>query len=98
MDEGLINGLLWLIDKGLSVFRDFLFYHFDLVLSFVEGLVTDIPAPSFLQSVSGIWDALPPQMVYILGQIGIVQALSILGGAFLVRFTLNLIPSVFTRV
>lgn len=97
MTESLMNGLVWLIDKFFSVFRDFVFYHFDLVLEFVEGVIDKIPVPEFLQNAHLVWNQLPPQMVYILDKIGIFTALSILGGALLIRLRMKLLPSFFFK-
>lgn len=75
---------LWLIVAG--------------ILSTVSGFIAGISLSSVAFNFAGQWAGLPPQAIYIVNALGIPEFMTIIAGAYLIRFTLNLIPGVFTRV
>ncbi|MCM2263554.1 MAG: DUF2523 domain-containing protein [Desulfuromonadales bacterium] len=86
---------LWETIKGYLV--DFLFALFDVSLTVFETIVTLIPVPSSWSTVNPM-DSLPAQTLYVLYEIGILQALAIILSAWLIRWAINLIPAAFTRI
>jgi uncharacterized membrane protein YeiH len=51
-----------------------------------------------LFNYAATWSHLPTQLIWLINAVGLPQCFAILGAAYLIRLTLNLIPSVFTRV
>lgn len=86
-----------LFDAVWEMLLNILFSLFDVLLSAFSTLITSIPVP-VSWSVTNPLGSLSGQILYLLNAIGVVQALAILSSAYLIRFTLNLIPGAFTRV
>lgn len=71
---------------------------FDIFCTLIEMIVGAISLPAELTTSAFNWAGLPPQVLYVLDQLGISVCISILMAALTVRLTLNLIPGAFTRV
>lgn len=65
------------------------------LVEFIFGLIDFVP-DTFVAAMD--WAGLPTQLIYVLNQIGFGSCLVMLFSAILIRVTLNLIPSVLTRV
>lgn len=85
---GAVKG--WILDVVYQIF--------DALLSVFQSLVSAIPVPSSWASASGFWDAAPGQALYLAGLLHLPLCFSVILGGYGVRFALNLIPGVFTRV
>lgn len=77
---------------------DIVFYIFDKVLSVVETFIRTIDFPEIWNTYSNIWSFLPDQFLYLFHQVKLDVCIAIIAGAYTVRFLLNLIPGVFTRI
>lgn len=86
---------LWEAIKNF--FLDVSYAIYDVFLSIFETLVTSIPVPSSWVTSDPL-SSLPAQTLYVLSEIGIVQALAIVFSAWLIRLLINFIPAAFTRV
>lgn len=86
---------VWTVIKTFVL--DFLFALYDGFLSLFESLIMSIPVPASW-STSNPLDSLPAQTLYVLYEIGLLQALAIILSAWLIRWVINLIPAAFTRV
>lgn len=86
----------------LSEFLYLLVYVFDLILSgfytAVLGVISALDFSGFIASSALNFTGLPDALIYLIVQCGIPQGLTIISTALIMRLTLNLIPSVFTRV
>lgn len=88
----------WILDGLLYVLKTFLFFPFDGLLTCIEGFFSALNFSSVLFTSTSVWGGAPPQFIWILNACGFPQCLSLIAAAFLVRLTLNLIPSWATRV
>jgi len=79
-----------------TFFLDIFYALYDLFLSIFSGMITSIPVPSSWVSESPL-NSLPVQTLYVLYELGILQFFAIIFSAWLIRFTINLIPSWATR-
>jgi hypothetical protein len=95
---GLISVVTWLLDNLIIVLSSVVYLIFDGFFTLVSGFIASLDLGSFLLSYAANWDLLPPQLIYLINASGLAQGLTLLSYAYVVRFTLNLIPSVFTRV
>lgn len=102
--------MLWLLPFGKKI--QSIFYWFtdkihdvaigcwnwivDALCYSVELMFKAIDFPAMDTSLTFV--GMPPQMIWILNQIGIDIAITILTSAIICRVLLNLIPGVFTRV
>ena len=86
----LLDGLLWMI---MSV----LFLFFDGFLTFVTGFFQLLDVGQYVFTASASWSSLPPQLIYVINQIGLPEGLTLLSGAYVIRLLMNLIPSWLTR-
>ncbi len=88
----------WLLDGLLYVLKTFLFFPFDGLLTTIEGFFSALNFSSVLFTSSSVWAGVPSQLVWILNACGLPECLSLIAAAYLIRLTLNLIPSWATRV
>lgn len=88
----------WALDGILFILKHFLFLVVDGLLTVVEGIFTTIDFASALPlNMFGQWELLPPQMLYILCQIGFGTILSMVVSVWGLRKLIDLIPAEFTR-
>lgn len=90
--------LSWMLDGLLYVTKAALYFVWDGLLTVITGLITAVDISNVLVSAAATWDAMPPQLLYLINQIGIPQGLTILGYAYLIRMGFNLIPAALTRI
>ncbi len=94
----LLTPLMWILDGFVYVIGFTLYYVMDgfllFVYVFLAGLDLSAIAFDFIGQAAGF----PSQLLFLLDAIAFPQALTIISGAYLVRFLLNLIPGIFTRV
>jgi hypothetical protein len=96
--EWIQTALTWVLDGFIELLKFVVFTILDGLLSVVETALAAIDLSSMVFSYAAAWSNLPTQLIWLINAVGLPQCLSILGAAYLVRLTLNLIPSVFTRV
>lgn len=90
--------LKWFLD-GLILLLQFVFFSiFDGLLLIIEAFFSTLDLSAIALSYSATWANLPTQSIWLMNQIALPQGLALLAGAYLIRLTLNLIPSWGTRV
>lgn len=88
----------WCLD-GFILLLQFVFYAIlDGLLLIIEAFFSALDLSSIALSYSATWANLPTQSIWLMNQIALPQGLALLAGAYLIRLTLNLIPSWGTRV
>lgn len=92
------NVLTWVLDGLLSLISTVFSVLFDILSNILVTLLDSLGTIVHYTDYAAAWAGVPPQMLYVLNQCGFDTALTMLGGAFLARFLLNLIPAAFTRV
>ena len=92
------TGFTWILDGFIELLQFVVFTVLDGLLSVVETALAAVDLSSVLFNYAAAWSHLPTQLIWLINAVGLPQCLAILGAAYLVRLTLNLIPSVFTRV
>jgi hypothetical protein len=92
------TGFLWILDGFVLLLQFVVFTLLDGLFLVVETLLGAIDLSSMLFNYAAAWSSLPDQLVWLINAVGLPQCFAILGAAYLIRLTLNLIPSVFTRV
>ena len=88
----------WLLTPLFDFIKFIAYYFYDKLCSLAEFCVSAISLPGELVTGFFNWAGLPDQLLYILNAIGLPTILTMLAGAYGVRFLLNLIPSWLTRV
>ena len=88
----------WCLDGLLYVLKTFLYFPFDGLLTVIESFFSALNFSSVIFSSSSVWAGLPPQLIWILNAVGFPQCMTLIAAAYLIRLTLNLIPSWATRV
>lgn len=84
---------------GLITLLQFVFFViFDGLLSIVETFLAAVDLSAVAFNYAAAWSNLPSQLIWLINAVGLPQCFALLGAAYLIRLTLNLIPSVFTRV
>ncbi|MDW7772528.1 MAG: hypothetical protein SCH71_06520 [Desulfobulbaceae bacterium] len=88
----------WLI-AGLGLLLQFVFYTiFDGLLLVIETFFSLLDLSAIAFSYSSTWAGLPSQTIWFMNEIAFPQGLTLLAGAYIIRLTLNLIPTWATRV
>jgi hypothetical protein len=90
--------LNWSFGFLVSVVGYAVYAIFDGLIWTIYGIVSMIDLSTLALDFSGQLLGLPPALIFLLSQVGFAQALTIVGGAYLVRLLLNLIPAAFTRI
>lgn len=88
----------WLLDGFILLVQFVFFTIFDGLLTVIETTLAAIDLSSVIFNYAAAWSSMPTQLVWLINAVGLPQCFAILGAAYLIRLTLNLIPSVFTRV
>jgi len=96
--EWVETGFTWILDGFIELLQFVVFTILDGLLSVVETALAAVDLSSVLFNYAAAWSHLPTQLIWLINAVGLPQCLTILGAAYLIRLTLNLIPSVFTRV
>lgn len=99
LSEKIDNVLTWIAQSIGAVFaaitgwlKDFVIWVLDALLSGVALLLESIPVPSFLTSgLGGLFSALPPALIYLLVETGMVAGLAIIGAGVLFNLTRKLL-------
>lgn len=92
------TGFKWILDGFILLVQFVAFTILDGLFLVVETALAAIDLSSVLFNYAATWSSLPAQLIWLINAVGLPQCLAILGAAYLIRLTLNLIPSVFTRV
>ena len=92
------TGFKWILDGFILLVQFVFFTIFDGLLTVIETALAAVDLSSMLFSYAAAWSHLPTQLIWLINAVGLPQCFTILGAAYLIRLTLNLIPSVFTRV
>lgn len=95
--EGIIGALSWLLDALIVVVQFIFFTIFDGFLSVLESIIAAIDFSSVAFNYAAAWSNLPTQLIFLINATGLPQCFAMLGSAYLIRLTLNLIPSWATR-
>ena len=96
--EWVETGFTWILDGFIELLQFVVFTILDGLLSVVETALAAVDLSSVLFNYAATWSNLPTQLIWLINAVGLPQCMTILGAAYLIRLTLNLIPSVFTRV
>lgn len=95
----LLRGLVtFLIDSVMTIILLILSTVFEGFLLIVTGIINALDFGDVVVSSVAAWGLLDSNTAWMVSAVGIPQGLTILGSAYLIRLTLNLIPSWITRV
>nr|WP_321467154.1 hypothetical protein [uncultured Desulfobulbus sp.] len=93
-----VVGFTWVLDGFILLVQFVFFTIFDGLLTVIETTLAAIDLAAVVFNYAAAWSNLPDQLVWLINAVGLPQCFTILGAAYLLRLTLNLIPSIFTRV
>lgn len=96
--EAVKAGMLWILDALITLLQFVFFTILDGFLSIIETFITALDLSSVAFGYAAAWSSLPPQLIWLINAVGLPQCFTLLGSAYLIRLTLNLIPSWATRV
>jgi len=92
--QRIVEGLTWILDGLLFILKGFAFFFIDGMLTIFTTLINALD----YSAVAFQWAAgkalLPPQAIYFICAIGFPQFAAIVTSAYVLRFVMNLIPSV----
>lgn len=90
--------LKFCLDGLILLLSTVLYWFFDGFLWLVSNIIStlDLSALAFTQYAQ--WAGLPPQLLYLVNQLGLPQCAAMIASALLIRMTLNCFPAVFTRI
>jgi len=88
----------WCLDGIITLLQFALFTILDGLFSVLEAFLASINLSSVLFNYAASWSSLPPQLIWLINAVGLPQCCALLGTAYMIRLTLNLVPGVFTRV
>lgn len=97
LPEFVRNLLLWFADFVYTGIGWIIDLFFDISVFIIQGVLSLITLPGQLAFGAALWAGLPTNVVWLLDVLGFATIVNIIGGAYLVRFLLNLIPSWATR-
>lgn len=92
------TGFAWILDGFILLLQFVVFTILDGLFTVVETVLSTLNLSAIALNYAATWSNLPAQLIWLINAVGLPQCLSLLGGAYLIRMVLNLIPSVFTRI
>jgi len=92
------TGFTWILDGFILLVQFVFFTILDGLLTVIETLLAAIDLSSVVFNYAAAWADTPTQLVWLINAVGLPQCFTILGAAYLIRLTLNLIPSWATRI
>jgi uncharacterized membrane protein YphA (DoxX/SURF4 family) len=94
----LTSFLTWVLTGIAEIVSGVLYVIFDGFFTVCLAVINAIDFSTVITENFAQWDLLPDQLVYLINAVGLPQGLTILGSAYVIRMTLNLIPGAITRV
>ena len=88
----------WVLDGLLFLLKSLFFTILDGLLTVLETILAAINFSAVVFNYAATWSNLPTQLIWLINAVGLPQCFTILGAAYLIRLTLNLIPASLTRV
>ena len=92
------TAITWILDGFILLLQFVFFTILDGLLTIIETFFAAVDLSSVVFNYSASWSGLPDQLVWLISAVGLPQCFTILGAAYLIRLSLNLIPSWATRV
>ena len=92
------TGLKWVLDGFILLLQFVVYTIMDGLFLVVETALAAIDVSAVVFNYAASWSALPTQLVWLINAVGLPQCFAILGAAYLIRLTLNVIPASLTRV
>lgn len=87
----------WALDGIVVILKGVLYLFMDGILMAVKTFVGGIDSSVIALQWSTAYGLIPPQAAYFMTAIGFPQFVTMIAGAYTVRFLLNLIPASVTR-
>lgn len=94
----LYTALGWLLDGLIVVLNYFICTLVDGILTMALTFIQALNFASMAFNMATYWGLMPDQALWFVTQLGIPTGLSMIGVAYSIRFCLNLIPSIITRI
>ena len=92
------TGFRWILDGLVLLVQFVVFTILDGLFLVIEAFFSTINLSSIAFNYAASWANLPSQLIWLITATGLPQCFALLGAAYLIRLTLNLIPSWATRV
>ena len=92
------KGFTWILDGFILLLQFVAYTILDGLFLVVETALAAIDVSAIVFNYAASWSALPTQLVWLINAVGLPQCVAILGAAYLIRLTLNVIPASLTRV
>ena len=96
---GLIwDAITWLLDNIGAAFSWLFFTIYDGLLTVLYSFAAGLDFSAVMFNTAAQYSSMPPQLIWLINQIGLPQAMTYLAGAITIRMLLNLLPAAITRV
>lgn len=92
------DAFTWLLDSIGSAISWMLYTIYDGVLIVIYSFADAIDFSAVMFNTAAQYSSMPPQLIWLINQVGLPQALTYLAGALVIRLLLNLLPAAITRV
>lgn len=94
--QQLVDALTALFMSILELFKDIVYWLFDLIMTVIDTILLSAIALFEPIDISQYMGGFPPEAAWVLGQVGLPQAVGMIVSAIGIRIVLQLIP--FTRL
>ena len=96
---GLIwDALTWLLQSLGDVIGFMFFTIYDGILTVIYSFSAALDFSAVMFNMAAQYSSMPPQLIWLINQIGLPQGLAYIVGALTIRLLLNLIPAALTRI
>lgn len=92
------KGFKWILDGFILLLQFVAYTILDGLFLVVETALAAIDVSAIVFNYAASWSALPTQLIWLINAAGLPQCFAILGAAYIIRLTLNVIPASLTRV
>ena len=94
--QQLVDGLGYILTSILELVKDGFYFFFDLFMTVIDTIILSAIALFEPIDIGQYMSGFPPEAAWVLGQIGLPQALGMIVSSIGIRIILQLIP--FTRL
>lgn len=93
-----LAGATWCLHAIGIAIKFLIFTVLDGFFLIIEALFSSLNLVDVTFNYSAAWAGLPTQLIWLISAVGLPHCFAMLGAAYLIRLTLNLIPSWASRV
>lgn len=92
------DALTWILGSLGNLISWIFFTIYDGILTVMYSFLSALDFSAVMFNTAAQYSNMPTQLIWLINQVGLPQALTYIGGAVALRMALNLLPAAITRI